>query len=449
MSRESRSSSRIARAIYTEALEAIRADRLVRAALTRSGDILHLGAQTFDLRRYRNIYVVGAGKAATGMAQAVEECLGDLLTEGVVVTKRGHAGPTRRIRLLEAGHPIPDGGSLRAGEAIHALASRAGAEDLLICLISGGASALMELPREGVSLDDLQAATGALMRAGATIHELNVVRACLSRLKAGGLARAAAPAQPVCLVLSDVIGNPLHVIGSGPCVEVEVHPAQARAVLKHHGVWERMPEGVRTLLERLEKEAAVCGAFSQQAGDSAAKERAPYHFLIGDIWTALSAAREAAIRRGLQPAILTGMLQGEAREAGRVCAAIARDLPRTAPLTGINCYLLGGETTVTVRGTGKGGRSQEIACVASAMLAGVEGVTLLAGGTDGTDGPTDAAGGWADADTLQRAQMCGWTPEAALQNSDSYAYLQAAQSLLVTGPTHSNVGDLVVMVYRP
>jgi hydroxypyruvate reductase len=143
------------------------------------------------------------------------------------------------------------------------------------------------------------------------------------------------------------------------------------------------------------------------------------------------------------------MLQGEAREAGRVCAAIARDLPRTAPLTGINCYLLGGETTVTVRGTGKGGRSQEIACVASAMLAGVEGVTLLAGGTDGTDGPTDAAGGWADADTLQRAQMCGWTPEAALQNSDSYAYLQAAQSLLVTGPTHSNVGDLVVMVYRP
>jgi glycerate-2-kinase len=445
MNQESHSASRIAREIYVEALEVIRADRLVYNALTRSGDILHLGAQTFDLRCFRNIYVVGAGKAGTGMAQAVEERLGDLLAEGVVVTKHGHAGPTRKIHLMEAGHPIPDDDSLRAGEAIYQLASRAGAEDLLLCLISGGASALMELPREGVSLPDLQATTGALMRAGATINELNTVRACLSRLKAGGLARAAAPARAVCLVLSDVLGNPLEVIGSGPCVEIGVDPAQARAVLERYGVWERIPDSVRALVERLARETAAV----ENPSFSLPKEHAPYHYIIGDIWTALTAAREAAIRRGLRPAILTGMLQGEAREAGKVCAAIARDLPRTAPHTGLDCYLLGGETTVTVRGEGKGGRSQEIACVASAMLSGVEGVTLLAGGTDGTDGPTDAAGGWADSQTLSRARSRGWTPDAALKTSDSYAYLQAAESLLITGPTHSNVGDLVVMVYRP
>lgn len=438
--RQHRSASRVVREIYMDALEAIRADRLVYAALTRTGDRLHLGEETFDLRGFRNIYVVGAGKAGTVMAQAVEERLGDDLTEGVVVTKHGHAGPTRRVHLLEAGHPIPDDGSLRAGEAIHALARRAGAEDLLICLISGGASALMELPREGVSLPDLQATTGALMRAGATIHDLNTVRACLSRLKAGGLARAAAPAWTVCLVLSDVLGSPLEVIGSGPCVEVEVDPAAARAILERYGVWEAIPESVRALLEHLK---------TQTADTPALRERAPYHHLIGEIWTALTAAREAAIRRGLKPAILTGMLQGEAREAGKVCAAIARDLPRTAAQTGIDCYLLGGETTVTVRGEGRGGRSQEIACVASVMLSGVEGVALLAGGTDGTDGPTDAAGGWADSRTLERARAQGWTPEAALHNSDSYAYLQAAQSLLITGPTHSNVGDLVIMAYRP
>jgi len=421
-------------AIYLSTLDAVRADRLVLSALAREGDTLRVGGHELRLSDYEAVCVIGAGKAATGMARAVEERLGDSLTEGVVVTKYGHGGPMRRIRVMEAGHPIPDENALAAGRAIHDLARRADEKDLVLCLISGGASALMELPHEGITLGDLREATDLLLRAGATIDELNTVRACLSQLKAGGLARAAHPATVVCLVLSDVLGNPLHVIGSGPCVDTPVNPQAAQAILARYNLSDTIPPAVQHHLARFLPSSLPPFLPSS------------LHVIVGDIWTALHAAREAANRRGLTSCILTGYVRGEAREVAQVFGGIARDLPQTYPETGINCYIAGGETTVTVRGNGKGGRSQEIACAVAPILDGVPCVALLAAGTDGTDGPTDAAGGLVTGETMEKARAAGLSVEAALRNNDAYPFLQAVGGLLLTGPTHSNVGDLVIAV---
>lgn len=436
-------------AIYAAALAAVRADHLILSTLRRKGDILNVGHLSLALADFEHIYLVGAGKAAAMMAAAAEQRLAGFPTEGIVVTKYGHWIPTQQVRVLEAGHPVPDESSIAAGQAIHALVSQAGERDLVLCLISGGASALMELPRESITLDDLRTTTDLLLRAGANIEELNEVRACLSQLKAGGLARAAYPARVVCLLLSDVLGNPLGVIGSGPCVEMAVKPAAAREVLLRYGLWEGAPASVRELLTTPldPSESRGTSEHSPRLQDGQGGGRVD-HILLGDIRTAIHAAREAARERGLRPCVLTGHLTGEAREVARVFGGIARDLPRTVPLNGIDCFIAGGETTVTVRGKGKGGRSQEIACTAAALMDGVKGVALLAAGTDGTDGPTDAAGGLVDGETLNRAKTAGASLEAALVHNDSYTFLQAAQALVMTGPTQSNVGDLIIVVWR-
>jgi glycerate 2-kinase len=435
--------------IYVAALAAVRADHLILSTLRREGDILQVGDLSLPLADFERVYLVGAGKAAAMMAAAAEQKLAGFLTKGVVVTKYGHRVPTQQVHVLEAGHPVPDAASLEAGRVIHALVSQAGERDLVICLISGGASALMELPHESVTLNDLRMTTDLLLKAGAGVEELNTVRACLSKLKAGGLARAAYPARVVCLLLSDVLGNPLGIIGSGPCVEIPVDPAAAKEVLLQYGLWEAVSEAVRELLTTPLIPLASWGdsEHSRRLQEGWGGSRVD-HILLGDIWTAIRAAREAALARGLRPCVLTGYLTGEAREVARIFGGIARDLPQTAPLNGINCYIAGGETTVTVRGEGRGGRSQEIACAAAALLDGVEGVALLAAGTDGTDGPTDAAGGLVDGETLNRAKAAGASLEAALAQSDSYTFLQAAQALVITGPTQSNVGDLIVVVHR-
>lgn len=442
-------------AIYHAALDAVRADSLLTAAVTRTGDTLTLhsppvgtpvrGTATphlsLDLAAHPAVRVVGAGKAAAGMAAAIETLLGDRLTEGIVVTKREHRLPTRRIEVREAGHPVPDADSVAAGAAIRALVQRAAPEDLVLCLLSGGASSLLELPCEPVTLDDLRAVTDALLKAGAAIEELNAVRACLSRLKAGGLARACRAHTLVCLVLSDVLGNPLDVIGSGPCLETPVQPMAARDVLTRYGLWnDSLPPNVRTRLT------------AEPDADPTADLPRPHpvpHLLVGDIWTALTAAERAAAERGLSVTLLTGNVRGEAREAAHIVGGIAKDLPRTASADTTRCYLLGGETTVTVRGAGRGGRSQEMACAIAPMIAGVENVAVLCAGTDGTDGPTDAAGGIVDGSTDARAAAHGLTAANALANSDSYPYLLAADALVKTGPTHSNVCDLMILVHAP
>ncbi|MCC6729536.1 MAG: DUF4147 domain-containing protein [Chthonomonadales bacterium] len=414
--------------VYRAALEAVRADRLVRVAMAREGDRLRIAGEEISLAEREHLYLIGAGKAAVAMAEAVEGVLGDRLAEGVVVTRHGYGRPLRCSRVIEAGHPAPDEGSLRGGEAVLALARRAGERDLVVCVLSGGASALLEAPREGITLADLRETTSLMLKAGAPIEDLNAVRACLSHVKAGGLARATRPARTICLVLSDVLGNPLDVIGSGPCLDVPVSPARAREAIRRHGLEGRLPPAIGTALARAEREDAPTSP-----------PAVVRHVIVGDIWTAIDAAGVAATALGLRPCVLTGWLRGEAREVGRVFGAIARDLPRTAAAGGPGCYLAGGETTVTVRGDGVGGRSQELALAAAREMRATAGCVVLAAGTDGADGPTDAAGAVVDGATA------GTGADAALARSDSYPFLQRAGALIRTGPTDSNVGDLVIV----
>jgi glycerate 2-kinase len=420
--------------IFEHAVNAVRADRLIDAAISLNGAILQISDRSFDLIKYRRVFVIGAGKASALMAAALQNIIGDAITDGVVVTKYSHALPTKRIRILEAGHPIPDENSVSAGHEIHDLVAQANQNDLVICLLSGGASSLMELPAAGITLEDLQTITNLLLRAGADINELNAVRACLSNLKAGGLARAIAPARAICLVISDVLGNPLNVIGSGPCFDIAVDRNAAISIIQKNGLWEAISHPVQ---DSLLNESPSARAISPEVT----------HFIIGDIRTALDAAKECAIARGLHPLILSSEVQGEARLVGKVYGGMAHDLPLSSQATGFDCIIAGGETTVTVTGNGKGGRSQELACTAALEMSGIEEVCLLAAGTDGTDGPTDAAGALVDGRTLQMAEDHGLSIDHALAENDAYPLLDKIGCLIRTGPTQTNVGDLIIAVH--
>ncbi len=404
--------------VFHDTLERVRADALVRSSCRRTGGILSVAGFECELGRFRRIVVLGAGKAASAMAQAVEGLAGnDLPLGGLVVTKNGHSVPTKQIEVIEAGHPIPDDRSQTAGRRILELAATVNEQDLVIVLLSGGASALIESLVPGVELRDLRAITKTLLESGANITELNTVRARLSEIKAGGLARACGKATLLCLVLSDVIGNSLETIGSGPCWGAPPSNEAALRVLETYRV-EVPPHVLQAMADRRTGIAVH-----------------PPHFVIGDHYTLLEAALRAAEQIGLRPKVYSRPFSGEAREVGARMAAEALSLGSAH-----DCIIAAGETTVTVRGNGIGGRNQEVACAAGIALEGVPDVAVLAGGTDGTDGPTDAAGGLVDGETYKRADL-----RRALDRNDSYQALHAAGALVVTGPTQTNLNDLVVI----
>jgi hydroxypyruvate reductase len=391
---------------------------------------------------YDRILVIGAGKATAPMAQAVESVLGDHLTDGCVVVKYGHEAPTRRVRVLQAGHPVPDAAGLAAGAAILDLARQAGERDLVICLLSGGGSALLEALPPGIGVADLQQTTDLLLASGATIHEINTLRKHLSLLKGGRLAAAVAPATLLTLVLSDVVGSPLDVIASGPTVADTSTWADAWAVVDRYDLADRLPAAVRRHLE-----AGLAGAVPEtpKPGDPLfARSRV---CIVGDNAVAAAAAAAAAAHQGYHSLILTTFLEGEAREVARVAVALAREVQTYGrPVPPPACLILGGETTVTLGPqSGRGGRNQELALAAAVALAGVEGITLVALATDGTDGPTDAAGGVVDGQTLTRGAALGLDARAHLRRHDAYPYLEAVGALLKTGPTRTNVNDLLFL----
>lgn len=396
---------------------------------------------------YDRIVVIGAGKAAAPMAQAVESVLGEHLSEGCVVVKYGHDAPTRRVRVLEAAHPLPDAAGLAAGATILDLAHRAGARDLVICLLSGGGSALLEALPPGISPADLQATTGLLLASGATIHEINTLRKHLSLLKGGRLAAAVAPATLLTLVLSDVVGSPLDVIASGPTVADPTTWADAWAVIARYALADRLPASVRSYLQ-----AGLAGALpdTPKPGDPLfARSRV---CLVGDNAMAAAAAAAAAAGQGYHSLILTTFLEGEAREVARVAVALAREVQAYhRPVPPPACLILGGETTVTLGPQpGHGGRNQELALAGAIALSGTTGITLVALATDGTDGPTDAAGGVVDGTTLARGAALGLDARDHLRRHDAYPYLAAVGALLKTGPTRTNVNDLLFLfVHSP
>lgn len=427
------------------ALRAVDPAQAVRNALRLDGDMLQIGDTSYDLTRFRRVLVVGAGKASAPMARAAEELLGDRIEIGLVNVKYGYSDHTNRIQLREAGHPLPDENGLAGTREIVRLMEGAGEDDLVLCLISGGGSALMMLPEDSISLADYQALTQALLRSGATINQINTIRKHIERVKGGRLAQVAAPATIATLILSDVVGNPLDFIASGPTVADTTTFGDALDVLRQFDLLDTIPDSVRILLE---SGAAGSARETPKPGDPIFNRVSTV--VIGSNDIAAEAAMAEAQHLGFQTLLLTTYLEGEARDAGKFAAAIAKELvTRGQPLTPPACVILGGETTVTVRGEGMGGRNQEIALSAALALNGWERVLVVGLATDGSDGPTDASGGFADGQSINRGKAKGLDALAALAANDSYAYLKQTGDLLVTGPTNTNVNDLLFVFAFP
>ena len=408
--------------------------RLFDAGLAAADPAKAVPAHLPDLPSGGRTVVVGAGKAAASMARALEDAWpGDHpAPEGLVVTRYGHAVPLRQIDCVEAAHPVPDAAGREAAQRILDSARGLGEHDLLICLISGGGSALLALPAEGISLEDKQAVFQALLKSGADIAEMNCVRKHLSALKGGRLAAAAAPARVVSLLISDVPGDDPATIASGPTVADPTRFADARAILANYGI--DAPEAVSRHLMAEREETPKPGDPRLARVDNR---------LIARPQASLEAMAEAARAHGVTPVILGDAIEGEAREVAQVMAGIARQVARHGQPAGPPAVLLsGGETTVTVRGQGRGGRNAEFLLALAVALNGASGIWALAGDSDGIDGSEDNAGAILTPDSLARARAAGLDPLALLADNDGYRFFRALDDLVVTGPTRTNVNDL-------
>jgi glycerate 2-kinase len=448
--------------IRDAALAAVNPYAAVKRHLQREGDKLSVGDKTWSLRELTaagRLSILAVGKAAVPMAAAASEILGTALSGGVVVTKHGHLrdglpadlpadGAAHRlppsITVIEAGHPVPDAAGLTGGQAVLAYLEETAQADWVLLLLSGGGSALLPAPVAGVSLDDLQAVTQRLLRAGATIVEMNAVRKHLSQIKGGQFARRAAPAHVTALILSDVVGDSLDVIASGPTAPDPTTYQDAWDVLERFAGPEEIPGAVRDHLQR-----GLAGEIAETPKPGDEVFDAVDNVIIGSNTLAAEGAVACARALGYQSLLLTTFVEGEAREVAKVAAALGKGLRyQGRPFSPPACLVWGGETTVTVRGEGKGGRNQELALAAALAMAGIENVAIMALATDGTDGPTDAAGAVVDGTSIQRARDAGWDPQHALVENNAYPLLSATGDLLRLGPTGTNVNDLLVVLAR-
>jgi glycerate 2-kinase len=426
--------------IFRAALQAADPAQAVLSHVRMMDDSLIAGRHRYRLGEFQNIYVVGAGKASASMAAAVEGLLGGRIRGGLINTKYGHRVRLRWIECHECGHPVPDRNGEIGAARLAEIASLAGAKDLVICLISGGASALMPLPAPPVTLDEKRKTTRLLLECGADIHEINTVRKHISLIKGGQLARLAYPATVLTLILSDVLGDDPDVIGSGPTVPDRSTFAGAAAILEKYGIAKRVPPGVR---KRIEEGLAE----TPKPGDPIFKR--VRNLIVGSNRLAVDAAAREARSLGFRTMVLSTFLQGEAREVARVHAAIVKEIRAMGrPIAAPACVISGGETTVTIRGGGLGGRNQEFALAAALDIAGLAGVVVLSGGTDGTDGPTDAAGAVADGSTVARAESAGLNAARYLATNDSYHLFEPLGDLIKTGPTGTNVADVQIVLIR-
>jgi hydroxypyruvate reductase len=427
------------------ALEAVDPAQAVREAVHREGSLLSIAGNEYDLDRFERVFVLGGGKAGAPMAQALGEILGPKLTAGWINVKEGHlvdAPLPESLTIHEAGHPIPNAAGQLGAQRILELASEAGAQDLVFCLISGGGSALLPLPVEGITLADLQALTDALLRCGATINEINAVRKHCSQIKGGQLARAASPAPIVSLLLSDVVGNPLDVIASGPTVPDTATFDDAYAVLLKYDIVNDVPQNIVARIQ-----SGMAGDLPDTPKQGDAIFDGVQNVVVGSNAIAAQAAQRVAQEMGLNTLLLSTYIEGEASQVAQVAAAIAKSLMVEGwPIPRPACVIAGGETTVTVRGSGKGGRNQELALAAAIALEGWQGVTLFTLATDGTDGPTDAAGAVIDGETVARARQLDMSAADFLARNDSYSFFDRLGDLIRTGPTNTNVNDLLFIL---
>jgi hydroxypyruvate reductase len=424
------------------AIAAVDPKMLVAANLKVNGTVLEVQGHRFDLAPYRHIYVVGGGKAAGPMTEALETILASHITGGVINIPHGDHSKTQTLQLHPASHPVPDQAGVEGAQEMLKIAENATAEDLVICLISGGGSSLMCSPRGGIKLEDKQQLTAGLLRSGATINEVNTVRKHLSAFKGGWLAKKAYPATVLSIILSDVVGDPLGVIASGPTVPDQTTFADAKAVLEKYGLLTNAPASVRKVLED-----GVEGHIAETPKPDDSTFEQVVNVVVGNNRAACLAAKKYLQSEGLNVVLLTSTLEGEARCVGTVLAAVAKEVcssgnPAHRPVA----IVTGGETTVKVTGNGLGGRNQELA-LAVALKLGLGGAVVVACvGTDGVDGPTDAAGAVVDASTLLRAKAAGLDAEAFLAANDSYHFFAALNDLVFTGQTGTNVNDLTIII---
>ncbi|MGE5217574.1 MAG: glycerate kinase type-2 family protein [Chloroflexota bacterium] len=431
-----------AREIFFAGLQSVDPLQAVLSHLELRKNLLRVGGRIYNLSKIRNLYVVGAGKAAARMGLAVERLLGDRIASGIVVVKYGYRLPLQKIALIEAAHPIPDQAGLDAARRVAELARRCGENDLLIVLISGGGSALLAYPVDGVSLEDEQRTTDLLLKSGAPIQDINALRKHISQLKGGRLAALAAPAQVVALILSDVVGDSLEVVASGPTVPDSTTFNECLKIIQRYDLGWRIPAAI---IDCLESGARGELAETPKVSDTIFKN--VQNLIIGNNHLALMAAQRRAHALGYRTEILSHAVTGESRAVARSHAALAKELlHKNKSAFRPVCFISGGETTVTVCGEGRGGRNQEFALAAAIEIDGLANVVILSGGTDGTDGLTDAAGGIVDGSTLARGRARSFDAALFLEQNDSYHFLQATEDLVVTGPTFTNVMDLQIML---
>lgn len=438
--------NRKARTLALESLEAAlnAADprQIIKSKLSLKGSTLKVADHSFDLDKFSHVYVLGGGKASGSMVEALESILGDRITKGLVNVPKGSKHKTRIVLLHQASHPIPDENGVEGTRRMLEIAEQAEKDDFIICLISGGGSSLMPSPKGEITIADKKQITNALLKCGATINEINTVRKHISDFKGGWLAKRAYPATILNLILSDVVGDPLDFIASGPTVPDSTTFKDAVGILKKHDLWEKAPASIKEVLRDGEK-----GTIPEtpKAGDEAFKK--VYNVVVGNNRVAGQAACECLKASGLNTLLLTASMEGEARHVAVVLASIGREVSISGnPVQRPAGIVAGGETTVTVTGKGLGSRNQEIALAAALKLKELDGTVIASLSTDGIDGPTDAAGAITDGKTVARGSMMGLKPEEFLANNDSYHFFEKLGDLVFTGPTGTNVNDVSVIV---
>ena len=422
--------------ILVAAITAVEPGAALRRFVRREGDRLTIAGREYDLRSFRRVVLLGLGKASPAMSAALAELLRERLTTGLVITKHAPTSPHFPFPVLEGGHPIPDERSLEAGRKTVELVSSLGPDDLLFCLISGGGSALVTAPVEGVSLADMQTLTSSLLACGARIDEINTLRRRLDQVKGGGIARMANGATIVSLILSDVVGSSLEAIASGPTAPDPSTRADALAILSKYSLEHQTPTSITQSLHSSPE--------TPKPGDTVfAKVQ---NIIVGSNLLAAQAALVQAEAEGFHPYLLRTDLQGQARQAAFELATFLRQARLTGdPVPAPACIVVGGETTVILKGSGMGGRNTELALGAVSELAGFPGVMLVTLATDGEDGPTAAAGAVVTGESFQRAARLGLHPGDFLERNDSHTFFEKLGDLLTPGPSGTNVNDLVFL----
>ena len=438
-----------AKAIFRESLRPVNPYGAVKNFVRVENDRLILGKEgreqkIFDLKQFNRISLVGGGKATAPMAKAMEALLGDMIHTGMINVKYGFTEELNVTQTVEASHPLPDENGVKGTAAIMDFLAKAGDKDLIISLISGGGSALLCQPARGITLSEKQTVTGMLLDCGASIDEINAVRKHISAAKGGQMARAAFPATVVNLMLSDVVGDKMDVIASGPFVPDSSTFEDALGILRKYDLKD-VPESI---VRRLEDGSRGRIPDTPKAGDPVFLYVS--NIIVGSNMLALEAAQEKAKEFGYNTLILSSLIEGETRDVARVHCAILRETCRTGrPVAKPACIISGGETTVTIRGKGLGGRNQEF-CLASAIeIAELpDKMVVLSGGTDGNDGPTDAAGAVVDPHTVERGKKAGLSAVDYLNDNDAYHFFEKTEDLLMTGPTNTNVMDVRLLLIR-